>query len=810
MADFRARASPSNQSDSGVGDRVPGTPIQRHGYPSPNSNNYIDDNEDDDRHRLLGNHDDNGRNTDNDKDREFLLPFSVPSTPGSPHTTLSGSGSTNKRKTSPVSIRLLSIIILISLFSWFYIEALAGGDIEFVKDHLSMLGLNLTLSVLCLTAALTMIVLTPMPSRFKVLLLSGTFLIVYALKRWDDGETFEAHGAYNMLIFLVIAVPLNSLIQLILLTKRKMGPKQFHRTMVTTVIGTALITSCLLTYYHSIWGQGSLGHQLRYGEQNGVRLCEWKGNNIPFVDLLPNHIQNFWAGPSTCEAVNGIEADWSHDGIITIQCLHPDFQRNHKPTFDILPDTRTFVLEDKVNHVYNHVIHNRTTRYTYDEPVFIEPVGVEAIVANCEEGVSKLLVRVKRQETVLARVDKITKTLEEEEASTQGGVMQDGQNSNTDTHPAGTGTGAGTTTNTNNDKSDMTGNKRDDDGRPNVLVLFMDAVSRRQVHRKLAKTTATLADLGRPDSTSSSGDGPGPQLFEFFRYNAIGFNTNDNSRVLYTGEPDALDPPATPIWKDYFEAGYVTNRVEDNCEDWSATYTSTTTSQYFDHELQSPFCMEPYFALEGNAYGNFKGPYSIVRRCMHGQYVHRYAFDYMTQFRKQYKDRPWFQMGSLIEGHEGTGEVLLTIDEDIADFFKGMEQDGTLDNTIVFFMADHGLHMGINFMFTGNGRIEHVNPYLSIMLPPKLAQKYPSLAQGLLHNQQSLITGHEIYKTLKLLATPGLLPKTGSDSSKGISDDDDEEVNGGSWRRGTLFDETLNPGRTCEEARIPDEFCRCR
>lgn len=38
----------------------------------------------------------------------------------------------------------------------------------------------------------------------------------------------------------------------------------------------------------------------------------------------------------------------------------------------------------------------------------------------------------------------------------------------------------------------------------------------------------------------------------------------------------------------------------------------------------------------------------------------------------------------------------------------GMEEDGSLENTIVLMMADHGLHMGINFMFTPNGRIEHM------------------------------------------------------------------------------------------------------
>ncbi|KAG0225894.1 hypothetical protein BGW42_004048 [Actinomortierella wolfii] len=774
---------------------------------SDNEKNSSEDSDDDLEYgnsslsKKLLSHSKNRRNKD--KEDEYLLSSLSPNSDPTHTTPLSTTTAATTKTVGAVSIRLLIIIILISLFSWFYLEALAGGDIEWVKDNLTMLGLNLVLSVLCLTLALTLIVLTPMSPRFRALLLVGTFLIVYALKRWDDGESFEAHGAYNMLIFLVIVVPLNGTIQLILFLKRSMTPKNFHRAMLITTVGTTIATTLLLTYYQSIWGHGSLGHRLRHGEQNGVRLCEWQGNNIPFIDLLPNHIQNFWAGSSKCDVVNGIEAKWSYDGILSIQCLNKEFAQHGQPTYDVLPDTRSFELEDKINGIYHRVINNRTVRYPYEEPVYIGVPGVEAIVANCEEGVSKLLVRVQRQEAVLERVDKVAKALEEQEALASNNLED--ATSTTQEVPSVDPSGSNDQDHSNNRNSNSPADayeRRQKDERPNVLVLFMDAVSRRQVYRKMEKTTAMLASLDRSETESG-----GPQLFEFFRYHAVGFNTNANSRALYTDHADEMDPPATPIWKDFYEAGYVTNRVEDNCEDWSASYTRTTTSQYFDHELQAPFCMEPYFALEGNALGNFKGPYSIVRRCIHGQYVHQYALDYMTQFRKQYRDRPWFQMGSLIEGHEGTGEVLLTIDQDLANFFKGMEQDGTLDNTIVFFMADHGLHMGINFMFSGNGRIEHMNPYLSILLPPTLAKKYPTLAQGLLHNQQSLITAHEIYKSLKLFATPGLLPDVaaGNDASN-----DGDEAGNGQWRQGTLFDETLNPGRTCDEALIPEEYCKCR
>ncbi|GJJ71030.1 hypothetical protein EMPS_03380 [Entomortierella parvispora] len=676
-----------------------------------------------------------------------------------------------------VSIRILGILILISLFSWFYLEALAGGDIEWVKDHLSMLGVNLTLSVACLTAATTLITLTPMSRTFAGLLFLGMGTILFALKKWDDGESFETHGAYNMLVFMVIAIPLNGLIQSILLCQRKMDPKAFHRFMAMTIMATTFLTTLLLMYYRSIWGNGSHGAFLRHGQFAGTELCEWDGLNLPLVDLLPNHIQNFWAGSSSCPVVQGIEAEWSYDGILTIQCLNKG--SDVQPTFDILPETKSWSPGDKIMHTYNKMIVERIEKREYTEPVVVNELGIEAVVAHCEEGVSKVLLRVVRQTEVLDRVHKIE--MEKTEQKLSDLTMEDEEQAMVDS--------------LHQDTEKNTSGK-DLDRKPNVLVMFMDAVARRQFYRKLAKTSSMIADLtSGPDDTTAGR----PELHEFFRYHAIGFNTNDNSRVVYTGHPEERKPAALPIWKDFHDAGYITSRVEDNCEDWSTQYTGIATSQYFDHELQSPFCLPPYYALTGNPFGNFDGPYSIVRRCLHGDKVHNYAFDYMNKFRKAYPDKPWFQMGSFIEGHEGTGEVLLTIDDDLSKFMKGMEEDGTLDNTIIFIMADHGLHMGINFMFTQSGRIEHMNPYLSVILPPLLAKKYPGLSRGLRHNQQSLVTGYEIHATLKLLA-----------SGQDLFSAEDTLEEGGNWRRGTLFDEELEMSRTCEQARIPEEYCKCR
>ncbi|KAF9272417.1 hypothetical protein BGZ68_002427, partial [Mortierella alpina] len=328
-------------------------------------------------------------------------------------------GGKSKSLRTIVSIRILGIIILISLFSWFYLEALAGGDIEWVKDNLSMLGFNLVMSVLCLTVALTLIVLTPMSSVFAGCLFSGVAVILFALRKWDDGETFEAHGAYNMLVFLVIAVPLNALIQSILACQRKMTPQRFRGVMTSSVAGITILTTLLLLYYHSIWGSGANGAHLFHGDFAGTQLCEWDGLNVPFVDLLPNYIQNFWTGRLSCPSVSGIEAEWTYDGILTINCLNKAFKDSgEQPTYDVLPDTRGWTPEEKIMHTYNRKIVERTVRHSYAEPVLVNDAGVESIVANCEPEVSKILIRVTRQEAVLDRVKAVAKARKEQEETT--------------------------------------------------------------------------------------------------------------------------------------------------------------------------------------------------------------------------------------------------------------------------------------------------------------------------------------------------------------------------------------------------------
>lgn len=48
---------------------------------------------------------------------------------------------------------------------------------------------------------------------------------------------------------------------------------------------------------------------------------------------------------------------------------------------------------------------------------------------------------------------------------------------------------------------------------------------------------------------------------------------------------------------------------------------------------------------------------------MYGKQVHRWVLDYFGRFWRNYAPLPRFGVAALIEGHEGTGEVISLVRE---------------------------------------------------------------------------------------------------------------------------------------------------
>lgn len=174
---------------------------------------------------------------------------------------------------------------------------------------------------------------------------------------------------------------------------------------------------------------------------------------------------------------------------------------------------------------------------------------------------------------------------------------------------------------------------------------------------------------------------------------------------------------------------------------------------------------------------------------MYGKYVHQYAFDYLEQFWNNYNHLSKFAMIMLNEGHEGTGEVIGLVDDDVHNLLSEGYKQGKFDNTALIFLSDHGLHMGAFYMLrTYSGRIENSLPLLDIVLPSWFLQQYPEVDKNLMENQQKLVIGPDIFESLEHLIQ---YPQKSKPVFSGLS-----------------FLEEL-PDRDCNQAKISNSFCKC-
>ncbi|KAJ2747685.1 hypothetical protein GGI20_000334 [Coemansia sp. BCRC 34301] len=662
---------------------------------------------------------------------------------------------------------------LLSIWVTSYLLSLQAGDLVYINEHLSVIGVKMLVSVISLTVLTVMLYTSRMRSNVR----RGTAVLIpcifAALYWYDHGELFEHHGFYNLLVFMAIFIPLNLAIVVFYVLWVKIDNFIVYFAISLVIGGTSAVVS--LGHYRRVFDQGMLGEfQYIPGE------CQWTGWNIPFVDLLPAGTQNFWAGSMYCRPESSqIKASINGDGVLHVVCDSED-----KGVFvDVVPETRQWPLKDKdAWHGFNRIVLKNMARFPYSfTSPFVLNETTQAVVVRCGSS-SSLVTRVSPP---LAKLPVYEPPID------------------SDTRSPGSSFGKNGSSQFDSSKLPLEQTER-----LNVMYLMLDAVSHRQFYRRLPKSAQVLKTLHRPFNH---------RLYELYRYHSVGFSTDNNTRAAYTGEILPSRRNQLPIWAYFRDRGYVTARIDTGCNDWPKEYLGYTydSQEYvvgnrsLDYELTSPFCMPECYPEVGNPYGNFKGPYSITARCLYGRYVHDWAFDYLRQLRADFREhrakrlaqqkdaRPYMVSATFLEGHEGTGEVLRTLDNALAEFLESMRDSGELNDTVLIVAADHGLHMGLNFAYLQNGRIEHQNPFFAMSVPERLhafSEEYQTIygaekVSPFAANEQRLVTPFETHHTFRVLAD---WPRFETDS----------------WDR-SLF-AAQRAGRTCEEAGIGANFCMCK
>eukprot|EP00898_Chlorokybus_atmophyticus_P004661 jgi/Chlat1/5196/Chrsp33S05173 len=673
---------------------------------------------------------------------------------------------------------------------------------KWLHDHLAVMGAWVAASVTLLDVAV-LALLAPAPSnaasrtegrgslKLRGWGLAYITVTMLAMLAWDTGNTLDSHGAYNLVVFVLGFVP--SVVAVLLLL------------LLVLALPSFVITKRLVEGHRS-WTHalGPSDLVLRPPPGHVGHGCQL-ANPVAWVDALDGSLSFDKVLGRDCGAGDEHRpaAEWVGDQVF-IAC-----RQGWLPAALELPRSENFPLEWKTDFryddggwtdvyqraVFNATSHLHVTLVEYDDfaalgmanvdvserPIIGRAVAsphTEAVVASCHSDSSlhrlnayrheeSLLVRrCVRNETAVERVrshwkraDLLSETLDESESTCQ----------------------------------QSTGHQMEDEGDmirpPNVLLLYLDAVSRRHFIRKFPKIVEWLRRRPRLNAHPEGVQGEALQAsvaaalkarsmdgwaFESLRYHARGQTTTPNDRAIFVGG-DTLE------------------------EDFSATYQLNVSK--VDHEFVPPFC-DPSYYVPGNAQGNFVGPFSVRRRCLHGKEVHEWVLDYLRLFWEAYADVPKFVRVGFTEGHEGTGEIIGRLDPQIASFLQDFEASGHLNNTLVVIISDHGLHMRpLTVADAYQTKLENYLPLLHIVAPKYMLSA--SRATALLENTQALVGSFDIHATLLHVLRMSQLRSSICNNATLWP----RRLEGKSLMAGLVEDRET--GRTCRQAGINKSSCKC-
>ena len=268
----------------------------------------------------------------------------------------------------------------------------------------------------------------------------------------------------------------------------------------------------------------------------------------------------------------------------------------------------------------------------------------------------------------------------------------------------------------------------------NVMVLYIDSVSRANSIRKLKKTLKFVEQfMNFKGGYNKKFPTENFHSFQFFKYHAFKFHTSDNFPILFFGQ--LSDLKKVIITKYFKENGYITGYAGDFCyKDNIRTYHNSSLNEVYDHQF---LICDP-----NNEHFN-----SYRLNCLYGKPTTQHLYDYGLQFWKKYKDNRKFLVIVSNDGHEGTLEVLKYIDDIIYNYLINLYNHNLLKESTIFLLSDHGVGMPSFYYLFKFYSIEENLGMLYIIINDRKRLNYDQQYKFIYENQQTFITGFDIYNT---------------------------------------------------------------
>ena len=172
--------------------------------------------------------------------------------------------------------------------------------------------------------------------------------------------------------------------------------------------------------------------------------------------------------------------------------------------------------------------------------------------------------------------------------------------------------------------------------------------------------------------------------------------------------------------------------------------------------------------------------------------------DPIIDLGRKYENRKWLSITRLdfsLRSHGDNNAISRNV-HTLSDFFKELNQSGTLENTLVIFAGDHG-NIVDEYVRNQIGALESRLTMAYVIVPPWFKIKYREEFDNLKFNGRNKLTSHyDLYKTLKAVLSKEYM------SPPEVADVDPQNP-------GVSLFQRIPEWRGCTEAGIPAQFCLC-
>ena len=270
----------------------------------------------------------------------------------------------------------------------------------------------------------------------------------------------------------------------------------------------------------------------------------------------------------------------------------------------------------------------------------------------------------------------------------------------------------------------------------NILLLYIDSVSRANALRKMKKTISFIDQfISYQGGHNKKNPNENFHSFQFFKYHSFRGVTGENYPILFYGNR-VKAKKFVRINKYIKENGYITCFASEYCQkDNTRTRHELTDDELYDHQLV--YCDPNVISFN-----------SITKRCLYGNINSYYLYQYSEQFWRKYSNNRKFSVIILNDGHEGTLELIKYADDVIYNFLNSLFKDNLLKDTTIFLFSDHGCLMPSVYFLDDFYKIEFRLPMLFMIVNDRKNIDYNQQYFNIHENQQTFITGYDIYNTI--------------------------------------------------------------